>query len=284
MEIVHTVVVVDVEDGHPVSQRYQIIPDVLAEQDGVSHVEAEAEVIAAGFLVQCVDQLRLILCGAELALLNSVGTGGEQILQADLHALVFFDDGDQLPVQIPVVFPFFFLRCAAGGMNHDGGALYVLADSEALVHRHTDVFVHFLVSAEIGREGSVHLGDDHAGLLGGFLQGGEVGENLLDGLIEEGFLQPFLVQLGRAQIVIDIEIHRVKAAALDELKGGQGIFPIVPKVGLHTDFQHSFVPRLFMIVFVQFHWPYGDPAGTDTVPRRAKIPREVPGRNYSTRR
>ena len=272
MEIVHAVVVVEVENGHAVAQCYQVIADILAEQDRVAHVEAEAEVIAARFLVQGIDQLHLILCGAELALLQTVGTGGEQILQADLYALIFLDDGDQLPVHVPVVLPFLFLGVAAGRMYYDSGAFYVFANGKALVHRHTDVLIYFLVAAKVGREGSVHLGDHHAGFLGGFLQGREVGKDFLDGLIEEGLLQAFLVQLGRAQIIIDVEIYRIKAAALDVFKGCQGIFPIVPEVGLYTDFQHSFVPRLFMIVFVRFGLPCAVPAYTDRPPRRAEIP------------
>ena len=88
-----------------------------------------------------------------------------------------------------------------------------------------------------------------------------------------------IVLMAIALVIIAIRIEHivrkkelVSPVYLDVFKGCQGIFPIVPEVGLYTDFQHSFVPRLFMIVFVRFGLPCAVPAYTDRPPRRAEIP------------
>ena len=128
VEVVHRVIVMDVEDGHTLAHDLEIVLDVKMAEVSVSDVKAEAEVVAACFLVENVDHSCSVIRIRKSALDKARAVTSEDILKADLYALILGDVGDKSAVEIEVGLELNVLFGAEGGMNYNCGAVDVLAN------------------------------------------------------------------------------------------------------------------------------------------------------------
>ena len=241
VEVVHGVVVVDVEDGHTLAHDLEVVLDVEVAEVSVSDVKAEAEVVAACFLVEDVDHSCGVIRIRKSALDEARTVTTEDILKADLYALILGDVGDKSAVEIEVGLKLNVLFGAKRGMNYDCGAVDVLANCEALVKSHNDVRVERVLILEPAREGRVHLRDLNTRCLACILEGLDPFKDLLDGLVKKSGCDLSRLSHGIGpHIDIDIVVNCLKTAGLDVFKRFKGFIVVIPTARLYANFKHFY--------------------------------------------
>ena len=109
MKIIHGIVVMDMEDGHTLAHDLEILLDIKVAEICVTYVKAEAEVVTACLLVEDIDHSCGIVGIGESALNKARAVTSEDVLKADLYALILLDIGDKSAIETEVCFPLYIL-------------------------------------------------------------------------------------------------------------------------------------------------------------------------------